>query len=38
MNDKEIEKDWRDIGDELFSFGEFNSCNILSHYSQNLFD
>ena len=36
-NDQEIINDWLEIGSDLFNQGEFNSCNILSNYKENLF-
>ena len=36
--DKEVENDWNSIGKNLFSFGNFRSCNILEKYPEVLFD
>ena len=36
-SDKEISHDWLNIGADLFTKGEFNSCNILSDYGGCLF-
>ena len=36
-DDIEIEKDWLNIGKDLLVRGNYNSCNILSKYKNNLF-
>lgn len=36
-DDKDIEIDWKEIGEDLLVQGEFNSCNILSDFPSKLF-
>ena len=36
-SDKEISDDWNEIGKDLFTKGEFNSCNILDNFPDTLF-